>query len=107
MSRQNVEADGKVHVGGVHQDHVVNPVIGNDAKNLIDQIAMGIKDAHAFAVLDVLPDEIKQQRRLAGAGGADDVRVAHPLVGDEIDRNGFAIVFVVTNDKVSRFAHDA
>ena len=49
---------------GFNQNHVVNPVIRNDAQNLVNQIAVRVEHGHAFAVFDVLPDEIEKQRDL-------------------------------------------
>ena len=68
MGLQNIKTDGKIHVGRIHQHHVINPVIRDDAQNLIDQIAMRVEHRHPFAVLDVLLDQVEQQGRFAGAG---------------------------------------
>src|SRR5204863_3392937 len=58
---------------------------GDVAQNLIDQVAMRIEYAQAFAILDVLKDEIQEQGRLARPGRANQVGVAHPLLGAEAD----------------------
>ena len=106
MRLKNIEPDRKIYVRRINQHHVVNPVIGDHTQNLFDQIPVGIKHGHAVAVRDVLLDEIEQQRRFAGAGGSDDMGVAHPLLGREIDRHTITIVFVVTDDDARRSPHD-
>ena len=98
MRLKNIEPNWKIHVRRIHQHHVVNPVIGDHTQNLFDQIAVGIQHRHAVAVRDVLLDEIEQQGRFAGAGGTDDVGVAHPLLRSEIHRHTVAVMFVVAND---------
>ena len=48
----------------------------NDAQNAVNQIAVRVKHGHAFAVFNVLPDEIEKQRAFAGAARPDDMAYA-------------------------------
>ncbi len=49
---------------------------------------MRVEHSQPFAVFYVLADEVIQKRALACAVHANDVHVAHALVGGEADREG-------------------
>ena len=72
---------------------------GNDAENLVNQIAVRIEHGHAFTVFNVLPDEIEKQRGFAGAACADDVGMPHALFGGQPDFNRFAGMVVVAKQQ--------
>ena len=67
MGLQDVETDGELDIGRIHQNYVVNPFGADDGQNLVNQITVRIKNSDAFAVLNILPDQIQQQGRFAGA----------------------------------------
>src|ERR1019366_7920209 len=69
---------------------VVNSFLGNDAQNLVNQIAVRVEHGNAFAVFNVLPDEIEKQCAFAGAGCADDMSVPGALFGRQPDFNRLA-----------------
>ena len=81
MRREDIEADGKLFVGRSEQHDVVDTFGRDDAQNSIHQISMRVEYGNTFTVFDVLLDEVKEQRRFAGAGGTDDVSVPHALLG--------------------------
>ncbi len=62
MRLQDVETDGELDIGRVDQHHVVNPVGGDDSQYLVNQIAVRVKDSDTVTILNVLPDQIQQQR---------------------------------------------
>ena len=55
---------------------------------------MWIEHRDTLAVFNILADEIKQQRALAGAACTNAMYVAHPLFGSQSDRNGLAHIGV-------------
>ncbi len=88
MGGENVEADGILFVGRIDQDHIADALTGDAAQDLIDEVAMRVEHGQPLAVFDVLADEVIQKRTLACAMHANDVHVAHALVGGEADREG-------------------
>ena len=81
---------------------VKHAMLRDDAEQPFHQIPMGIEHGHALAVLDVLPDEIEEQRGFARAAGSDDVGVPHPLFGTKMHGNCPSGMFVVTHEDAGR-----
>ena len=65
MSREDIESDRELLIGGIDEYDVVNSTGGNNAKNAVDQITMGIKQGDTFSVFDVLADEVEKERGLS------------------------------------------
>ena len=72
---QHVEADRPLQVGGVEIHELMGPVARHQAEDGLRQIAQGIDDSDTAAGGQVLADHVLQQRRLAGAGLADDMQM--------------------------------
>ena len=72
---QHVEPDRPLQVGGVEIHELMRPMARHQAEHGLCQIAQGIDDSHTAAGGQVLADHVGQQRRLAGAGLADDMQM--------------------------------
>ena len=72
---KQIEADWKLHVGGIEICHVLDAVAGNVVENVIRQVAVRIYDPDAVTGGYVLKNQIAKQRRLARAAFPDCVEV--------------------------------
>ena len=72
---QHVEANGKVGVGRVEIDDVVDAARRDRGKNLLHQFAVRIHHRHAPAVADILDGEVFEHHGFTDAGFTDDVHV--------------------------------
>ena len=70
---QQVEANGKFHVGRIEIRHVLDTVAGNAVKQFIRQVAVRINNGNAMTGFDVLQDQIAEQRRFSRAAFANGV----------------------------------
>ena len=98
MRREDVKADRILFIRRINQNHVIRPAGWDDAQNLLYQIAMRIKDRHTFAALNILPDEIKEKGRLAGAARPYDMHVLHALFRRKSYWNGFSEMDVFSKE---------
>ena len=83
--RQRIKADRPLDVGGVDVDEIVGTGAGDVIERGFGEVAVRIEQRNTFAGREVLGDEVKEQRALAGAGLADDVEVPAAIVGTEHD----------------------
>ena len=81
MSREYIESNRVFFVRRIDQDNVVKPVFRDNSKNPINEVAVWIKNAYAFTVLNVLKDAVKSEGGLSRARGTDHVHVPGALVG--------------------------
>jgi hypothetical protein len=75
VALEKIQPDGCVFVGRIEVHHIIGAVRGNVVQQIGGKVAMGIDDRDAFTGLDILKDQIPQQRCLAGAGFAKDIQV--------------------------------
>ncbi len=80
-----------VAVGRVEVDEVVAPLRRNVLEDLAGEIAMRVEERTAPAGMDVLEDEVFEERRLPRAGLADGVGVAQPVGGGQRNRRATAV----------------
>jgi hypothetical protein len=83
--REGVEADRAFDVGRVYVDEVIRPRSRDVRKDGFRKIAMRIEQRDALPSLEILPDEVEKDGALAGAGLADDVKMAAAFVEVEHD----------------------
>ena len=67
MGLQNIHCTGIRGVAGVEKHYVVDSVLWNAAKDRLQQISMGIKQASAVPGGNIPQDQVQQQRRFTGA----------------------------------------
>lgn len=85
---EGIEADRTDGVGRVDVDEIVGAGSRDLPEHVLGKIAVRIEERQALALREVLRDQVEEQRRLSGAGLADDVEVAAPLV--RVERHEFA-----------------
>jgi len=85
-AREGIEADRPLEVGRVEVDEVIRARAGNMRERSLGQVAMRIEQRQALAGDEVLPDQIEEEGAFAGAGLADDVKMATAFLRIEHDQ---------------------
>src|SRR5262249_42230167 len=83
---EHVEADAEIRICGIEIDYVLHSLFGDSRENILDQFAVWVDHADAFAVDDILNHQVVDQRRFAGTGFADDVHVLPPIVALDAEK---------------------
>src|SRR4029077_14229931 len=75
-----IEAGRKLHLARVEVAYVVDPRARDRIEDVVAKIAVRIDDGDALTGVDVAEREIKEERRFARSGFADNVDVALALL---------------------------
>jgi hypothetical protein len=75
-AREGIEADRPFDIGRVDLNQVVASASRDLRQHRFREVAVRIEKGEAFAGKDVLPDEVEEERALAGAGLPDDVQMS-------------------------------
>lgn len=104
---EQIETDGVFQIAGMKIHGLLGPRGRDVQQQILRQIAMGIQETDAMALLDELEDEIAQERRLPGARLADDVGVVSGIAHLEAERHLAAPRLPHADVKVIVHAHAA
>jgi len=76
---ERVEADRQVGIGDI-EVHEVGLALGRQPPDeVFDRVPVGVEEGEPVAALQILPDQVLEERRLAGARLADDIQVGHAV----------------------------
>jgi hypothetical protein len=87
---QRIETERLRDVRHIEVDKVVAAPFGHPCKRAFDQVAMRVDQRNAAALLQVLPEEGRKQRRFPSSGLPDHVHVMAPV--GLADAEAFAVI---------------
>jgi hypothetical protein len=104
-SFEKIKPDRKILIGGVKIHNVIRSPGWNVIKNFFGEIAVRIDDRDAFTRLNVLENQIAEQRRFSGARFPNHVNVMAPICTPKTEGFGASPNLPVA-DIYKMFAHD-
>jgi hypothetical protein len=102
-----VQSDGEFKVARIEIHQMVGTVPGNVVQQFLGKVAVRVNQANAMSKGDVLQNQIAKQRRLAGAGFADDVEVLALVLGGYAKGPGFTPAMTFTDCDMGFIVHGA
>ena len=78
---EEVQAHGTGEVARVEVQDLSRPRLRNPIQNFPGEVSMRIKETHTSPGVEILEDEISEERALAEARLPDDIQVLRPVLG--------------------------
>ncbi len=97
---EQVKPDGKFNVARIEIYQVVGTLRRNVMQQLLGQVAVRVNQSDAMTKLDVLQNEIAEQRRLSRTRFPDDVYVLPLVAGRYAKRHRFSVAISVSDHNV-------